>query len=59
MAALGIELSIDQIKVMTTRIDGDELARSFAIIDIELSSLVELNDDSVPFIEVPEVGLTV
>jgi len=52
MAALGIELSIDQIKVMTTRIDGDELARSFAIFDITkqisntLAKLVEENSFS-------------
>ena len=52
MAALGIELSTDQIKVMTTRIDGDELARSFAIFDVtkqisnSLAKLVEENSFS-------------
>jgi len=52
MAALGVELSIDQIKVMTTRIDGDELARSFAIFDVtkqisnSLAKLVEENSFS-------------
>ena len=34
MLALGIQLTRSQIKVMTTRVDGDELARSFAIFDV-------------------------
>jgi tetratricopeptide (TPR) repeat protein len=32
--ALGIEVTRAQIRVMTTRVDGDELARSFAIFDV-------------------------
>jgi plasmid maintenance system antidote protein VapI len=34
MSALGIDLTREQIRVMTTRVDGDELARSFAIFDV-------------------------
>lgn len=34
MNNLGIKLTREQIKVMTTRIDGDDLARSFAIFDV-------------------------
>lgn len=34
MNALGIVLTREQIRVMTTRVDGDELARSFAIFDV-------------------------
>ena len=34
MKDLGIRLSIDQIKVMTTRVDGDDLAKSIAIFDV-------------------------
>lgn len=34
MHVLGILLSREQIRVMTTRVDGDELARSFAIFDV-------------------------
>jgi hypothetical protein len=34
MDALGIKLSRAQINVLTTRVDGDELARAFAIFDI-------------------------
>lgn len=34
LASLGINLTRKQIRVMTTRVDGDELARSFAIFDI-------------------------
>ena len=34
MNNLGIKLTREQIRVMTTRIDGDDLARSFAIFDI-------------------------
>ena len=34
MNALGIDLTREQIRVMTTRVDGDELARSFAIFDV-------------------------
>ena len=32
--ALGIKVTRAQIRVMTTRVDGDELARSFAIFDV-------------------------
>tara|TARA_B100000575_G_scaffold190213_1_gene153380 strand:- start:2149 stop:3393 length:1245 start_codon:yes stop_codon:yes gene_type:complete len=34
MKNLGIRLSIDQIRVMTTRVDGDDLAKSIAIFDV-------------------------
>ena len=34
MKDLGIRLSIDQIRVMTTRVDGDDLAKSIAIFDV-------------------------
>lgn len=34
MNALGIVLTREQIRVMTIRVDGDELARSFAIFDV-------------------------
>ena len=34
MRDLGIRLSIDQIRVMTTRVDGDDLAKSIAIFDV-------------------------
>ncbi len=34
MSSLGIRLNLKQVRVMTTRIDGDDLARSFAIFDI-------------------------
>ena len=34
MNSLGIRLNRKQVRVMTTRIDGDELARSFAIFDV-------------------------
>lgn len=34
MSKLGIDLTREQIRVMTTRVDGDELARSFAIFDV-------------------------
>lgn len=34
MSALGITLTREQVRVMTTRVDGDELARSFAIFDV-------------------------
>ena len=34
MHNLGIKLTREQIRVMTTRVDGDELARSFAIFDV-------------------------
>ena len=49
MRSLGIKISREQIRVMTTRVDGDELARSFAIFDVTrqitktLGSLVEQN----------------
>jgi len=32
--ALGINLTREQIRVMTTRVDGDELSKSFAIFDV-------------------------
>jgi hypothetical protein len=34
MADLGVGLSRDQVRVMTTRVDGDELSKAFAIFDI-------------------------
>ena len=34
MSSLGIKLTREQIRVITTRVDGDELTRSFAIFDI-------------------------
>lgn len=34
MSKLGVDLTREQIRVMTTRVDGDELARSFAIFDV-------------------------
>ena len=34
MSALGIKLTREQIRIMTTRIDGDDLAKSFAIFDV-------------------------
>ena len=34
LSALGIEVTRAQIRVMTTRVDGDELAKSFAIFDV-------------------------
>jgi len=34
MRKLGINLTIDQIRVMTTRVDGDDLAKSIAIFDV-------------------------
>ena len=34
MYALGLNLSREQIRIMTTRIDGDDLAKSFAIFDV-------------------------
>jgi len=34
MRKLGIDLTIDQIRVMTTRVDGDDLAKSIAIFDV-------------------------
>lgn len=34
MNALGISLTREQIRVMTTRVDGDDLAKTFAIFDI-------------------------
>lgn len=34
MHSLGIKLTREQIRVMTTRIDGDDLARSFAVFDV-------------------------
>ena len=34
MLNLGIDLSTEQIRVMTTRVDGDDLAKSIAIFDV-------------------------
>ena len=34
MHKLGIKLTREQIRVMTTRVDGDQLSRSFAIFDV-------------------------
>jgi len=34
LSFLGIEVTREQIRVMTTRVDGDELAKSFAIFDV-------------------------
>lgn len=34
MHALGIDLTREQVRLMTARVDGDELARSFAIFDV-------------------------
>jgi len=34
LSLLGIEVTREQIRVMTTRVDGDELAKSFAIFDV-------------------------
>ena len=34
MNSLGIQLSREQIRVMTTRVDGDDLAKIFAIFDV-------------------------
>lgn len=34
MLNLGIDLTIEQIRVMTTRVDGDDLAKSIAIFDV-------------------------
>ena len=34
MSVLGIKLTREQIRIMTTRIDGDDLAKSFAIFDV-------------------------
>jgi hypothetical protein len=50
--ALGIDVTREQIRVMTTRVDGDELARSFAIFDVTrqisktLGELVQQNSFS-------------
>jgi hypothetical protein len=52
MNALGIEVTREQVRVMTTRVDGDELARSFAIFDVTrqisntLGKLVQKNSFS-------------
>ena len=49
MNSLGIQLSREQIRVMTTRVDGDDLAKTFAIFDVtrqisdKLSVLVKKN----------------
>ncbi len=49
MNSLGIKLSREQIRVMTTRVDGDDLAKIFAIFDVtrqisdKLSVLVKKN----------------
>ena len=34
LSVLGIKVTREQIRVMTTRVDGDELAKSFAIFDV-------------------------
>lgn len=34
MLNLGIDLSIEQIQILTTRVDGDDLAKSIAIFDV-------------------------
>ena len=34
LSFLGIDVTREQIRVMTTRVDGDELAKSFAIFDV-------------------------
>ena len=34
MLNLGIDLSIEQVKMLTTRVDGDDLAKSIAIFDV-------------------------
>ena len=34
LSFLGIEVTREQIRIMTTRVDGDELAKSFAIFDV-------------------------
>ena len=34
MADLGVDLSREQVRVMTTRVDGDELSKAFAIFDV-------------------------
>lgn len=43
MNTLGIRINRKQVRVMTTRIDGDDLARSFAIFDItkQISNTLE------------------
>jgi predicted ester cyclase len=52
MNTLGIEVTREQVRVMTTRVDGDELARSFAIFDVTrqisntLGKLVQKNSFS-------------
>jgi predicted ester cyclase len=52
MSTLGIEVTREQVRVMTTRVDGDELARSFAIFDVTrqisntLGKLVQKNSFS-------------
>ena len=42
MLNLGIDLSIEQIRVMTTRVDGDDLAKSIAIFDVTKQISVSL-----------------
>ena len=52
MKFLGIELSREQIRIMTSRIDGDDLAKSFAIFDVtkqisnSLGDLMQVNSFS-------------
>lgn len=54
LSFLGIEITREQIRVMTTRVDGDELAKSFAIFDVTkqvsttLGELVKKNSFSAP-----------
>ena len=44
MLNLGIDLSIEQIRVMTTRVDGDDLAKSIAIFDVTKQISVSLGE---------------
>ena len=43
MNSLGIQLSREQIRVMTTRVDGDDLAKTFSIFDITRQISNKLN----------------
>lgn len=44
MLNLGIDLEIEQIRVMTTRVDGDDLAKSIAIFDVTKQISVSLGE---------------
>lgn len=44
MLNLGIDLTIEQIRVMTTRVDGDDLAKSIAIFDVTKQISVSLGE---------------